>query len=59
MHEANLSSGGKKSTINIGDFLRNEAMGPEHQALLRMIASLIDTAASDSERRDNVGEVGK
>src|SRR3712207_8874813 len=34
-HEANLSSGGRVSFLEIGDFLRPGGGGPEHQALLR------------------------
>ena len=49
VHEANLSSGGKKTTINIGDFLRNGANAPEHQALLRIIGTLIDAPLSDND----------
>jgi hypothetical protein len=41
-HEPNVSSGGRKSQIELGDFLMHGARGPEHQALLRLIATLVD-----------------
>ena len=44
-HEPNLPSGGKTSRIEIGAFLRSDAEGPEHQALLRLIGTLIDAPA--------------
>jgi hypothetical protein len=44
-HRANLSSGGKLTPIEIGTFLGPGKSGPEHQALLRLIASLVDEAA--------------
>jgi hypothetical protein len=42
-HRANLSSGGKQTSIEIGDFLSTGRAGPEHQALIRMIGSLVDS----------------
>lgn len=41
-HEANLASGGKVTEIEIGAFLRAEEYGPEQQALMRLIGTLID-----------------
>lgn len=41
-HEANLPSGGKVSEIEIGAFLRAEEFGPEQQALMRLIATLVE-----------------
>jgi hypothetical protein len=41
-HEPNASSGGRASMIEIGTFLRAGANGPEHQALLQLIGTLID-----------------
>lgn len=41
-HEANLSSGGRASEIEIGTFLSTGGRGPEHQELLRLIGSLIE-----------------
>ena len=42
LHKANLSSGGKVSVIELGDFLCTGKAGPEHQALIRLIASLVE-----------------
>jgi hypothetical protein len=41
-HEPNVSSGGQISYADIGKFLRDDANGPEHQALLMLIGTLID-----------------
>lgn len=41
IHEANEASGGQSSRVEIGSFLRAGAEGPEHQALLRLIAPLL------------------
>ena len=43
-HEPNVSSGGKTSRIEVGDFLARGGHGPEHQALLRLIGTLVDEA---------------
>ncbi|KJC55710.1 hypothetical protein UP10_38575 [Bradyrhizobium sp. LTSPM299] len=40
IHQANLSSGGSSETIEISDFLAHGRMGPEQQALIRLIGSL-------------------
>ena len=42
IHEPNLPSGGRPSRIEIADFLRSGANGPEHQALLRLIGTLAE-----------------
>jgi hypothetical protein len=42
LHRANESSGGRITQIDLGDFLRKGNAGPEHQALLQMVGSLID-----------------
>jgi hypothetical protein len=42
VHEANKSSGGKVTSIEIEDFLGKGKAGPEHQALARLIGSLVD-----------------
>ena len=44
-HEANLASGGRVSDIDIGSFLSGP-LNPEHQALLRLIATLVDGAGN-------------
>ena len=41
-HEANLPSGGKRTDIDIGEFLRGGQRNPEHQALLRLIGALVE-----------------
>ena len=41
LHEPNVSSGGRPSRIEIADFLRANANGPEHQALLRAVGSVV------------------
>ena len=43
-HEPNLPSGGKASVVEVGDFL-SRGHGPEQQALLRLIGSLVEAAA--------------
>ena len=47
LHEPNLPSGGRPSQIEIGAFLRSGAGGPEHEALLRLIGTLVDEAVAD------------
>lgn len=41
-HEPNVPSGGQVSEIEIGAFLSRGPLNPEHQALLRLIATLVD-----------------
>jgi hypothetical protein len=41
-HEPNASAGGRTTRIEIGDFLVHGGHGPEHQALLRLIGSLVE-----------------
>jgi hypothetical protein len=41
-HQPNPSSGGKASRVEVGDFLAGGGHGPEHQALLRLIGTLVD-----------------
>jgi hypothetical protein len=41
IHEPNVPSGGRPSRIEITDFLRGNANGPEHQALLRLIGRVV------------------
>ena len=40
-HEANLSSGGRVSDVDIGAFLGAGGLGPEQQELLRLIGGLV------------------
>jgi hypothetical protein len=41
-HQPNASSGGRTSLTDIGQFLRADGRGPEHQALLALIGTLVD-----------------
>jgi hypothetical protein len=41
-HEANVPSGGKRTDIDIGEFLSEGQRNPEHQALLRLIGTLVE-----------------
>jgi hypothetical protein len=41
-HKPNASSGGRASLTEIGQFLRSGGSGPEHQALLQLIGTLVD-----------------
>ena len=45
-HQPKVSSGGQTSHIEIGDFLAHGGHGPEHQALLRLIGTLVEERAS-------------
>jgi hypothetical protein len=42
LHNANLSSGGTSTKIELGDFLARGTAGPEHQALARLIGGLVE-----------------
>jgi hypothetical protein len=42
LHKANLSSGGKVTSIELGDFLGAGKAGPEHQALIGLTGSPVD-----------------
>ncbi len=44
-HEPNASSGGQTTHIEIGDFLVRGGHGAEHQALLRLIGTLVEEPA--------------
>jgi hypothetical protein len=41
-HRPNAASGGRSSLIPVGQFLARETDHPEHQALLRLIGSLVE-----------------
>ncbi len=43
IHQANGPSGGRLSPIELGSFLNAETKGPEHQALLRLIGTLVES----------------
>jgi hypothetical protein len=43
LHEPNPSSGGRPSDIDVGIFLMGGGRGPEHQELLRLIGTLVES----------------
>lgn len=45
-HEPNAPSGGRPSDTGIGEFLVRGGHGPEHQALLRLIGTLVERGSS-------------
>jgi hypothetical protein len=51
-HEPNLPSGGKTSVVEVGEFL-SRGHGPEQQALLRLIGSLVEGEA------DKITDIGR
>ena len=42
IHQPNGPSGGRLSHIALKDFLKGDATRPEHQALLRLIGTLVE-----------------
>jgi hypothetical protein len=50
-HEPNHASGGRVSHIELGAFLSAGGHGPEHQALVRLIGTLVPD--HNAERADN------
>jgi hypothetical protein len=42
IHQPNAPSGGHLTHIELGAFLSGGSKGPEHQALLRLIATLVE-----------------
>ncbi|WP_413989641.1 hypothetical protein ACMDCR_27385 [Labrys okinawensis] len=52
VHQANGPSGAAVSFITLRDFLASGANGPEHQALLRLIGTLV-TTGTPSSRNDS------
>ena len=55
VHQANGPSGAALSFLSVRDFLASGANHPEHQALLRLIATLVDQT-TERESRDEVLE---
>lgn len=53
-HKPNISSGGQTSHMEIGDFLAHSAHGPEHQALLRLIGTLVEKTTSQPTSTDSL-----
>ena len=56
LHQANIPAGGRTSQIELGDFLAR-GYGPEQQALLQMIGSLIELAPAETAEDANPGEL--
>jgi len=52
VHKANNSSGGKVTPIELGDFLSAGKAGPEHQSLLRLIGTLVESGQSSGPTHD-------
>jgi hypothetical protein len=50
-HRPNASSGGQTSQVEIGDFLSHGGGGPEHQAFLRLIGTLVEKTLPNGPRR--------
>jgi len=50
-HQPNLPSGGQVSDTEIGAFLNSGGLGPEKQALLRLIGTLVDDSATSRPPR--------
>jgi hypothetical protein len=48
-HEANLSSGGHETKIELVEFLDRDRQSPQCAALLRLIATLVDSAVPASQ----------
>ena len=42
IHQPNAASAGRLTHIELGEFLNKLPKGPEHQALLRLIGTLVD-----------------
>ena len=47
-HEANAPPGGKRTDIDIGEFLRRGERNPVHQALLRLIGTLVENRSQSA-----------
>jgi hypothetical protein len=52
-HEPNAPSGGHVSEIDIGTFLNRGPLNPEHQALLRLIATLVNGGVESRAENGN------
>jgi hypothetical protein len=54
-HVPNVPSGGQPSNIELADFLGRGGNAPEHQALVRLIGTLIgETMPAGSENENNL-----
>ena len=45
LHEPNPASGGRVAHLDLGEFLRRDGQGPEHQELLRLVGTLVEAPA--------------
>jgi hypothetical protein len=57
-HEPNAHSGGQVSDLDIGVFLRGGPLNPEHQALLRLIATSGELRRVDRRRSGGTWHAG-
>ena len=56
-HEANIPSGGQVTDIDIGVFLSGPGKNPEHQALLHLIGTLVESVPPiGRDQRDALAE---
>lgn len=55
-HEPNVSSGGRTTNIEVADFLTHGGHDPEHQALLRLIGSLVEERGMTGDAGALIGE---
>ena len=58
LHKANASSGGKVTSIELGDFLGKGKAGPEHQALARLVGGLAEDQGR-GDGREHAGDNGQ
>ena len=52
-HVPNVPSGGQPSNIELADFLARGGNAPEHQALVRLIGTLVEGASEPRPEADN------
>jgi hypothetical protein len=50
-HEPNPASGGSPIDIDIGEFLARDARHPQHEALLRLIATLANRSTETEDEK--------
>ncbi len=53
-HVPNVPSGGQPSNIELGDFLSRGGNAPEHQALVRLIGTLVGETMPTGSENENV-----
>ena len=57
-HQGNAASGGHRSDMALGEFLGQSGLGPEKQALLRLIAGLVVAQDDESPASQATATVG-